>query len=115
MTALRLALVVGLVCALSCARTVYTNLAPRGPVHVHDDVDRSSPPSDRNFFLFGWTPGEMVIDAENYCGGSAHVDRIETEKDIGQSAIEALILGMIAISVYAPYTGRVVCDYHAGR
>jgi hypothetical protein len=80
---------------------------------VHDAADRSSPKSWRHFFLFGWAPGELVIDGAHYCGGGEHVERIETR----QSFVQGLIYQLAGyyINIYAPYTGRVVCDYHVER
>jgi hypothetical protein len=55
----------------------------------------------------------MVIDAASYCGGPAHVDRIETQQSFVQGLIAA-VAGYY-INIYSPYTGRVVCDYHVRR
>ena len=115
MSSLRLVLALGLTaCATSCARTVYTHLTPSNTVAPHHhDVDRSSPTEWRHFFVYGLAPNEMVIDAASYCGGPAHVDRIETQQSFVQGLIEA-VAGYY-INIYSPYTGRVVCDYHVRR
>jgi hypothetical protein len=115
MKAVRAALLAAVVATgAGCARTVYTHLAPPadGVAHEHESSDRSSPQAWRHFFLFGWVPGELVIDGAHYCGGAEHVERIETR----QSFVQGLIYQLAGyyINVYAPYTGRVVCDYHAG-
>ena len=78
----------------SCARTVYTNLHPHW----------------RHFFLYGWIPGEMVIDAAAYCGGTDRIERIETRESFVQGFIAAF--AGYYVNIYSPYTGRVVCDRH---
>lgn len=97
--------------APSCARTVYMNLHPRQqPLAVAPDADRSSPSYWRHFFVFGWVPGERVIDASAYCGGTERIVRIETRRSFVQGLIAAL--AGYYINIYSPYTGRVVCDRH---
>jgi hypothetical protein len=98
----------------ACARTVYTNLQPQvTSPPVPADVDRSSPRYWRHFFLFGWAPGEMIIDAAAYCGGTERIERIETRQSFVQGLIAA-VAGYY-INIYSPYTGRVVCDRHLER
>lgn len=110
--AVHLAALLLLVClGTSCARTVYTNLHPQlpAPSVEPDHVDRSKPRSWRHFFLFGWAPGELVIDARQQCDGAEHVERIETR----QSFLQGLVYQFAGyyVNIYAPYTGRVVCDH----
>jgi hypothetical protein len=101
-----------LVTATACARTVYTNLHPQFPIPVAaSDVDPARPQYWRHFFVFGWVPGELLIDAAGYCGGTQHIERIETRQSFVQGLIES-VAGYY-INVYSPYTGRVVCDRHA--
>lgn len=73
-------------------------------------ADRSSPRYWRHFFLFGWIPGEMVIDAAAYCGGTDRIERIETRESFVQGFIAAF--AGYYVNIYSPYTGRVVCDRH---
>jgi len=98
-----------------CARTVYTNLHPRAAVPEAPAPDRTEPQGWRHFFVFGWAPGERVIDAAEYCEGTARIERIETR----QSFLQGLIASFAGyyVNIYSPYTGRVVCDRHtaAGR
>ena len=97
-----------------CARTVYTNLHPRLTTAAVDaTADRSSPRGWRHFFVWGWFPTDLVIDASAYCGGTEHVDRIETRESFVQGLIAAF--AGYYVNVYSPYTGRVVCDHHAER
>jgi len=103
-------LVVSVLLSSACARTVYTNLHPdRGATHAdkHPDGERSK--YWRNFFIFGWAPGERVIDAAGYCGGREHVDRIETSRSFVQGLLA--VITSYYVSIYTPYTGRVVCDF----
>lgn len=100
-----------LLATIGCARTVYTNLHPQAPVPaVRPAPDPAKPQAWRHFFVFGWVPGELLIDAEADCGGSEHIERIETRESFVQGLI-ASVAGYI-INVYSPYTGRVVCDRH---
>jgi hypothetical protein len=102
--------------AISCSRTVYTGFNPTAsasPPHDHDQKDRSAPKAWRHFFVFGWAPPEMVIDAAGYCDGAEHVARIETQRSFVQGVIAA-VAGYY-VNIYSPYTGRVVCDDHATR
>ena len=112
MTRPRLALLCVLLATMSaCARTVYTNLHPQlPPPAVASDVDRSSPEYWRHFFVYGWAPGELVIDASAYCNGTDRIERIETRQSFAQGLIAA-VAGYY-INIYSPYTGRVVCDRH---
>ncbi len=61
-----------------------------------------------NFWVFGWVPGEMRLDAAAHCGGIEHVDSLETRLTFLQGLIAAFA-GYV-INVYSPYTGWVVCD-----
>lgn len=101
---------------VSCSRTVYTNLhpeLPRPPLAAAAGQDRSSPRYWRHFFVYGWAPGELVIDAEADCGGTAYVDRIETQRSFAQGLVAAF--AGYYINIYSPYTGRVVCTRHTAR
>lgn len=104
-------LVVSALLSSACARTVYTNLHP-DLVATRSDQQRhgAEPKYWRNFFVFGWAPGERVIDAAEECGGTEHVARIETS----QSFLQGLLAFVTTyyVSIYTPYTGRVVCDDH---
>lgn len=95
----------------SCFRTVYTNLHPEIPVpSPKAEADRTPPQYWRHFFVFGWVPDEMVIDAEHYCDGTGRIDRVESERSLAQGVIAAF--AGYYINIYSPYTGRVVCDRH---
>jgi hypothetical protein len=100
----------------SGARTVYINLHPAvvATASQPSHVVRSSPRYWRDFFLFGWVPGELVVDAADECGGAEHVERIETQQSFVQRLI-ASFASSYPINVYSPYTGRVVCDFQAAR
>ncbi len=107
-------LVVFALAASGCSRTIYTNLNPQLPEPAEPaDTDRSTPPYWRHFFLFGWVPGEMVIDAGAYCGGADRIEKIETRQSFAQGLIAAF--AGYYINIYSPYTGRVVCDQHRDR
>jgi Bor protein len=100
----------------SPARTVYINLHPVVGASANEPspVVRSNPRDWRNFFLFGWVPGVLVVDAADECGGAEHVERIEAQQSFVQRLIARFARSTL-INVYSPYTGRVVCDFHAAR
>ena len=96
-----------------CHRTRYVGLQRLPPPeHGEMEFDRSPPQYWRNFWIYGWAPGELVIDAAHQCGGTAHVERIETQQSFVQALIQAF--AGYYINIYAPYTGRVVCDHSPG-
>ncbi len=97
-----------------CARTIYTNLHPglaEDPGTTQ--ADRTTPMSWRHFFIYGWVPGELTIDAEAYCGSTTKIDRIETRQTFAQGLVTAF--AGYYINIYAPYSGAVICDHHADR
>ena len=103
-----LALAAVLLAASGCFRTVYHHLEPpsyqpatQSPRVVREDSGW------QHFFIYGWAPGEKVIDAAGRCGGAGQVQEIRTEQTFLQGFI-----GEIAgyyINIYSPYTGEVVC------
>jgi hypothetical protein len=98
--------------SISCARTVYTNLHPQLPAPKGAPKgDRSSPVYWRHFFIYGWAPTEVIIDAADYCGGADRIERIETGRSFAQGLV-ATFAGYY-INIYSPYTGRIICDRHA--
>ena len=105
----RLLALAGLLWATTgCFRTVYHHLEPpsyqpatHSPRVVREDSGW------QHFFLYGWAPGEKVIDAAGRCGGPGQVQEIRTEQTFLQGFIGA-IAGYY-INIYSPYTGEVVC------
>ena len=49
----------------------------QGAPAVVPDADRSPPRSWRSFFVYGWAPAEVVIDASAYCDRTERIERIE--------------------------------------
>ncbi len=99
-----------LLVAGGCHRTSYSNLAPLSLKSQGESstVSRVPQPRWRHFWLYGWAPGEMVIDAAATCGGASHISRIDTRKTFAQGLM--LLFTTYYINVYSPYTGAVVCD-----
>jgi hypothetical protein len=108
----RTALLLCLVAAagLGCFRTQYVNLQPHGPVPHHLPVDTKPVQSEswRHYYVYGVTPEELAIRAPESCGGLAHVDRLETERNGAQGFILAASLGL---NLYSPYSASVICDH----
>jgi hypothetical protein len=90
-----------------CYRAVYTRLEP---------ADRSAPPvaarprssSWRNFYLYGYLPSELVVDAAAECGGSGRVRQIRTRQTFTQGLIR-MFASSSGVNAYAPWTGEVLC------
>ncbi len=103
------ALAVLLLALTGCFRTVYHHLEPPSyqraalPPHVPREADSGW----QHFFIYGWAPGERVIDAAARCGGAAQVQDIRTRQSFAQGLI-ATFAGYY-INIYSPYTGEVVC------
>jgi hypothetical protein len=114
MRALALALALWSVFALGCYTTTYYNLRPEAKAELpHTGSPPANQRSWRHFWLFGWVPSEMRIDAAGACGGSEHVAELQTEATFVQGLIAAFA-GYV-VNVYAPYTARVVCDHSEVR
>ena len=103
-----LALAAVLLAASGCFRTVYHHLEPpsyqpatQSPRVVREDSGW------QHVFIYGWAPGEKVIDAAARCGGPGQVQEIRTEQTFLQGFIGA-VAGYY-INIYSPYTGEVVC------
>jgi hypothetical protein len=110
MRAFLLALALWCVFALGCYTTTYYNLGPEPQAELpHTGSQTAKPGYWRNFWLFGWVPSEMRIDAAEACGDSAHIAKLETEATFVQGLISAFA-GYV-INIYSPYTARVVCDH----
>jgi len=98
-----------LVAAAGCSRyrLVYRDLepadAPSPPVAA---TRRSSP--WRSFFLYGWLPPEVAIDAAAECGGVARVRELRTSRSFSQGMVETFAWS--GVNVYSPWTAQVVCD-----
>lgn len=100
-----------------CYRTSYSNLAPPVPMSEREPPTTTGsrvPASPwRHFWVYGWAPGELVIDAAATCGGTNHVAQIETRQTFAQGLIAAF--AGYYINIYSPYTGAVVCDNERRR
>jgi hypothetical protein len=93
--------------SIGCYRTVYRNLEPPGATaHARVAPQRSS--SWRNFFLYGWLPREVVVQAGAECGGAANVREIRTRRSFRQGLV-AKFASSAGVNVYSPWTGAVVC------
>lgn len=99
-----------------CFRARYVNLAPLAerPPEEPPNADRATPRSWQNFFVYGWAPGERVIDASEQCGGVEHVERIETRRTFVQGLI-GVFAGYGLVNIYSPYSGGVICDHTRER
>jgi hypothetical protein len=91
-----------------CYRTHYTNLYALDYVPAEPPTGRvESEATWRNFWIYGWSPGEMKIDAAAVCG-EGHVDEIETKR----SFLQGLVAGLasVYINIYSPWTGKIRCS-----
>jgi len=107
-TAQTLALAAVLLATTGCFRTVYHHLEPPSyqPATQAPRVAREDS-GWQHFFIYGWAPGEKVIDAAGQCGGVESVKEIRTQRSFAQGLIAA-IAGYY-INIYSPYNGQVIC------
>jgi len=95
--------------ATGCYRTVYRNFEPGNTARARTESRHS--PSWRSFFLYGWLPRELVVQAGAECGGAANVREIRTRRTF-QQALVAKLASSAGVNVYSPWTGQVVCGEH---
>jgi len=89
-----------------CYRTRYVNLRSAGLGLVPPALPQAELVSRwQHFFVYGWVPGERVIDAAKACGGPEKVQSIETRQTLAQGLIY-----QFAGTIYAPYSGEVLCE-----
>ena len=95
-------------CTAGCFRTEYRNFYAPDHEAMGDATGRRSSETWRNFFVFGWVPGEMEIDAAAVCG-EGNVRKIETQLSFLQGFVTALT-SFFYINIYSPWTGEVHCS-----
>lgn len=105
--ALPLVAIALLLLSAGCYRTSYTNFAPPD---VNSTARATSPRSSswRSFYLYGYLPSELVIDAAAECGGSSRLREIRTRQTFTQGLI-SMFATSSGVNAYAPWTGEVVC------
>lgn len=62
----------------------------------------------RSFYLYGYLPSELVVDAAAECGGAARVREIRTRQTFTQGLI-SMFATSSGVNAYAPWTGEVLC------
>ena len=98
-----------LVISSGCYCTRYVNLPLTSQLPTPAvDFQREPPSGWQHFFIFGWAPGERVIDASAACGGEEKIESIETRRKFVQGLIYAF--AGYYINIYSPYNGKVVCE-----
>lgn len=90
-----------------CFRTVYRNLEPpdAAPADVQP-APRSS--AWRSFYLYGYLPSVLAIDAAAECGGASRVREIRTLQTFTQGVVRTFASSS-GVNAYAPWTAEVVC------
>lgn len=107
MTFGRVAALALLALTAGCYRSAYTGLArPDAALAATPATPRSS--SWRSFYLYGYLPSELVIDAGAECGGAGRVREIRTRQTFTQGLI-SMFATSSGVNAYAPWTGEVVC------
>ena len=94
--------------AAGCAsyRTTYVNLYPPGYSPPSDSVATNALDSGlRHFFISGLVPSELEIDSAGFCG-EGYVKEIHTERAYVHGVISSYTFG-----IYAPWTGKTVCQW----
>jgi hypothetical protein len=94
-----------------CYRAAYTGFAPAGTAAEAVTAPRSSP--WRSFYVYGYLPREVVVDAAAECGGAARVYEIRTRQSFTQALIRMFATSG-GVNAYAPWTAEVICaDDHS--
>lgn len=91
---------------IACYRTHYERFAA---VRT-DEVERAVPvqvTSWQHFYLWGWVPGEKVVDARKRCGGAEKIVSVETRRSFLQGLVAAF--AGYYVNVYSPWDGAVFC------
>lgn len=91
-----------------CYRAAYTGLAR--PEAADPTMPATAPRSSswRSFYLYGYLPSELAIDAAAECGGAARVREIRTRQTFTQGLI-SMFATSSGVNAYAPWTGEVIC------
>jgi len=105
-----LVFLVFIVSLTSCYRTHYVNFSPQNPERSPSVT--AGPPVRagsgwRSFFIWGWVPGEMEIDAQKQCGGSENLDSVQTRRTFLEGLVAAF--AGFYINIYSPWDGAVYC------
>lgn len=108
MTHRRVAALALLALTAGCYRTAYTGFARPEAALTTTPATAPRSSSWRSFYLYGYLPSELAIDAAAECGGAARVREIRTRQTFTQG-----LIGMFAtssgVNAYAPWTGEVIC------
>ncbi len=90
-----------------CYKTTYSSLYAKDYSVPEDSIPTNHRESGwQHFFLFGWAPGEKIIDSAELCG-EGYVKEIHTHLKFTQGLVS--VLATYYINIYAPYTGKTVC------
>jgi hypothetical protein len=98
-----------------CFRTHYANFSPLNPDRAGAAAAAAPVRSTsgwQHFFLFGWVPSKLTIDAKQECGSPEHVDSIDTRQTFLEGLVES-VAGFY-INVYAPWDAVVHCSADPG-
>jgi hypothetical protein len=91
----------------ACYRTHYVNFSPENPNRGTTVTVPKSLTGWQSFYLWGWVPGERVIDARSKCGDANNIESIRTRRTFVQGLVAA-IAGYY-INIYSPWNGEVYC------
>ena len=105
--AARLVPIAFLVLTAGCYRAVYANLEPSSAEDAATAAPRPTS-SWRSFYLYGYLPPELAVDAAAECGSAGRVREIRTRQTFTQGLIR-FFAGSSGVNAYAPWTGEVVC------
>lgn len=105
-----LALLVLCVGLTACYRTHYVNFSPQNPNRSSAAAPARPVRSTsgwQHFFVWGWFPTELTIDAKQECGGSENVAAIRTRRTFLEGLV-ASVAGFY-VNIYSPWDGAVDC------
>ena len=95
----------------ACYRTHYANFSPANPnLAPQQGQPLRTSQGWQHFFIWGWVPGELPIDARAMCNGAQNIDSIETRRTF----LEGLVAAFAGyyINIYSPWNGAVSCREH---
>lgn len=104
----RLAVLALLALTAGCYRSAYTGFARSDGMASTTPATAPRSSSWRSFYLYGYLPSELVVDAGAECGGAARVREIRTRQTFTQGLI-SMFATSSGVNAYAPWTGEVLC------
>jgi hypothetical protein len=104
----KLAALLCLTLMTACYRTHYMNFSPANPNRAPQQAAPvKAGRAWQHFFIYGWVPSALPIDARGACGRAENVHSIETRRTF----LEGLVAAFAGyfINIYSPWNAAVYC------